>query len=74
MEATELRAHIRRLSVAERMALVDEIWESLRDDPAAVEVTAAQRAELDRRIEASAMDPAASAPWSVVRERLRSGR
>lgn len=71
MTTSELREHILRLSVEERVALVDEIWESLREDPEGPPITDAQRDELDRRL---AVKDAVTVPWSVVRDRLRAGR
>ena len=41
---------IDRLGVEDRLALVEQIWNSIAADSAAVPVTDAQRAELDRRI------------------------
>ena len=38
--------------------------------PDAIELTEAQKAELDRRLEAHRTDPSAGAPWSVVRDRI----
>jgi putative addiction module component (TIGR02574 family) len=41
---------IDRLGIEERLALVEEIWDSIAADSAEVPLTDAQRAELDRRI------------------------
>jgi putative addiction module component (TIGR02574 family) len=61
---------IRKLSVAERLRLVDEIWETIVANPEALPVTEAQRRELDRRLKAHAEDPDAAIPWSEARSRL----
>ncbi len=49
MTAT-LPAGILRPSVAERIRLVQEIWDSVADDPDAVPLTDARREELERRL------------------------
>ena len=62
------------LSSAERILLVEEIWDSIASVPESVAVTPAQREELDRRLEAYREDPGAGDPWDVVKERLLGGR
>ena len=61
---------IRKLSVAERLRLVDEIWETIVANPEALPVSEAQRQELDRRLKAHAENPDAAVPWSEARSRL----
>ena len=41
--------HILELPTADRVAIVQEIWESMVESPDRVEITAAQREELERR-------------------------
>lgn len=64
------RKDILSLSIAERIELVADIWDSIAEVPEAVALTDAQKAELDRRLDAYRQDPTAGAPWSVVRERI----
>jgi putative addiction module component (TIGR02574 family) len=40
--------------------------------PDSVPLTDAQKAELDRRLDAYHRDPNAGSPWSVVRKRFKS--
>ena len=64
----------RSLSIAERLQLVEDVWDSIateQPDAAALPLTAAERAELDRRLDAHANDPAAAVPWTEVRAALR---
>jgi putative addiction module component (TIGR02574 family) len=61
---------IRRLSVAERVALVEEIWETIEASPDALPIPEAQRQELERRLKLHREDPTAAQPWSSIRSRL----
>lgn len=66
------KTDILRLSVAERIQLAEDIWDSVAEVPEAVPLTDEQRAELDRRLEEYHQNPDAGSPWEVVRERIRS--
>ena len=62
------------LSPAERLQLVEEIWDSDASVPDSIEVTEAQRRELDRRLEAFRANPTAGDPWEVVKARITRGQ
>jgi len=62
------------LPVEERLELVGDIWDSIAQVPGAVELTEAQRAELDRRLEAYRRDPKAGSPWAEVKARILNSR
>jgi putative addiction module component (TIGR02574 family) len=64
------RKDILNLSVAERIALIGDIWDTIAEVPEAVGLTEAQKAELDRRLDAYRKDPTAGEPWPVVRDRI----
>lgn len=70
MSADTLLQEAHRLSVAERLRLVEEIWDTIGDDPAALPLTAAQRAELDSRLADYEAHPAAGSTWEEVRGRI----
>jgi putative addiction module component (TIGR02574 family) len=57
---------IDRLSVDDRMALVQEIWDSIADEVARAPLTEAQRREIDRRLAAHKANPQAAVPWEQV--------
>ena len=63
---------IRKLSVAERLALVEEIWDSISADPASAPVSGAQIAEARRRLADHDADPTSSVPWEDAEARLRT--
>ncbi len=62
----------RHLTVAERLQLVEDIWDSIAQDAPASQLplTAAQRAELQQSVAEDATDPAAAIPWEDVRKDL----
>jgi putative addiction module component (TIGR02574 family) len=62
---------IDRLPVEERLALVEDIWDSITADSAALPLTNAQRAELDRRLAEHETDPDDVVPWEELTERLK---
>ena len=65
------RSDILGLSVAERIRLVEDIWDSIAEFPSAVSLNDAQKAELDRRLQAYRRTSGKGSPWSAVRKRLR---
>jgi putative addiction module component (TIGR02574 family) len=62
------------LPVEERLKLVEALWESVAECPEALELTAAQKHELDRRLAAYEHDPAAGVPWAELKQRLLASR
>lgn len=67
MNASIKSLGIDRLPVEERLTLVEEIWDSIAADSAAVPLTDAQRTELQRRIEEDDANPDDVTPWEQVR-------
>ena len=65
---SDLRNQIESLSAAEKVELLDAVWESLEAD--AQSLTEAQRAELDYRIARHEQNPSDVIPW----EQVRAGR
>jgi putative addiction module component (TIGR02574 family) len=62
------------LDVPERIRLAQAIWDSIVEVPERVEVTDAEREELDRRLEAYYRDPGAGSSWPEVKARIRDRR
>ncbi len=48
--------HLRELPVAERIKLVEDLWDSIAADQSVLPLTSAQRVELDKRLEAYELD------------------
>jgi putative addiction module component (TIGR02574 family) len=63
-----------RLPLPERIQLVQEIWDSVVAESAAVPVTQRQKAVLDRRLADLEAHPEAERPWSEVRATLKRRR
>jgi putative addiction module component (TIGR02574 family) len=62
---------IEQLSVAERIQLVEDLWDSLAMTPEVVSVTQAQRDELDRRLLAHHENPSEGASWAQVKAGIK---
>jgi len=69
---TLAKSDILKLSVPERIQLVEDIWDSIAHAPEGVDLSEAQRIELDKRLDAYYQDPGQGLPWEVIRERVRS--
>jgi putative addiction module component (TIGR02574 family) len=57
---------IEKLSIAERIALVQAIWDSIAGEVESLPLTEAQRQEIDRRLAAHRANPQAAIPWEQV--------
>lgn len=51
-----MNTKLRELPVDERIKLVEELWDSIASDQKALSLTAEQKAELDRRLDAYEVD------------------
>jgi putative addiction module component (TIGR02574 family) len=67
-------SEIKKLSVAERMLIVEEIWDSIAADQSLMEVTEAQKKELDRRIALHDAAPNQGKSWEETRDRLKAAK
>ena len=61
------------LSSAEKLLLLEELWDNLAGEPAEIPVVDWQRQELERRYQEYVQNPSEGSSWSEVRERLLSG-
>lgn len=65
------KSDILNLSVAERILLAEDIWESVAEVPESVGLTQADQIELDERQALYHQNPAAGSPWGLVKERIK---
>lgn len=61
---------ILQLSVAERLQLVEDIWDSIATTSNNLPLTAAQEQELDRRMAAYEQNPTEGLPWDEFKQTL----
>jgi len=57
---------IGQLSVAERLILVQDIWESTSAEAVRAPLSEEQRREIDQRLDTHQANPAAAVPWEQV--------
>ena len=62
---------IEKLDAEEKLRLIEELWDSLNDDPSQVPLTGAQREELDRRLDEIEQGDDAGIPWDEILSRIR---
>jgi putative addiction module component (TIGR02574 family) len=65
-----LKVEISQLSIAERIQLAEDLWDSILDRQDEVELDLAQQQELDRRLAQHHQDPNAGSSWETVKQRL----
>jgi putative addiction module component (TIGR02574 family) len=58
-----------QLSIEDRLAVAEAIWDSVSREVAAAPLSAPQRAELERRLADSIARPDAVTPWEVIKAR-----
>jgi putative addiction module component (TIGR02574 family) len=59
-----------RLTAAEKLLLVSELWDDLAAHPTEIPVSREQIAELDRRLEAYRQDPSQVTSWEAIQQRI----
>ncbi|MCP9494779.1 MAG: addiction module protein [Pyrinomonadaceae bacterium MAG19_C2-C3] len=62
---------ILRLSIAERIQLAADIWDSIAAFPEAVPITDEQKQELDKRLSALADNPHDGISWDDLKAQMR---
>lgn len=62
---------LRELPLDERIRLVEDLWDSIAEDQAALQLTPEQSAELDRRLDAFESDGTLGLPASEVIAQIR---
>jgi len=73
MKSTLLK-DILDLSPAERIQLVQDIWDSISELPSTSDLTDEQKATLDRRLVELEKDPQIGLPWEEVVGAIRASR
>jgi putative addiction module component (TIGR02574 family) len=68
--ATFPLSEILKLSIAERIQLVEDIWDSIAAEPESVPLTPEQADELDRLLTDAEANPGVGISWAEVKARL----
>jgi putative addiction module component (TIGR02574 family) len=63
-------SEILKLSVSERIQLVEDNWDSIAAETDTLPLTDAERAELDRRLADAEANPGVGTPWEDLKARL----
>jgi putative addiction module component (TIGR02574 family) len=65
-----LKVEISQLSIAERIQLAEDLWDSIIGKQDEIHLDVAQQQELDRRLAQHRQDPTAGSTWETVKQRL----
>lgn len=71
MSQSSLPSEILKLSIPQRVHLVEQIWDSIVDEEHSFELSEAQKKELDRRIDDHNEDPTSGTSWENLKQKLR---
>lgn len=65
--SSNLTEEAKKLSIAERINLVEEIWDSIAEENGCFELSEAQKQELDRRLESFRANPSQGRTWEEIK-------
>jgi putative addiction module component (TIGR02574 family) len=65
-----LKVEISHLSIAERIQLAEDLWDSILDRQDEISLDKAQQQELERRLTGYRQNSNAGSTWKVVKQRL----
>ena len=58
------------LSIPERIQLVEDIWDTIANEPEAIELTEEEKKIIDKRLEAYHRNPDLGSPWEDVYKKI----
>ena len=70
MSATLQALGIDKLTITERLAILDDLWENIASEPDQIPLLESQREDLQRRLDAIEADPDRGSTWDDVKSRL----
>lgn len=65
-----LTVDIEQISIAERIQLAEDLWDSILADPESLSVTDVQKQVLDTRLEKHHQEPDTGSTWQSVKNRF----
>ncbi len=63
-----------KLSIAERIQLAEDIWDSLKDFPESLELTEDQEKELENRLENYRSNPSEGLSWDELKKQIKASK
>ncbi len=63
----QLTEQAKKLSIPDRILLVEEIWDTIAEENQAFELTDAQKRELDRRLDLARNNPGEGRTWDEIK-------
>jgi putative addiction module component (TIGR02574 family) len=72
--SSNLAEEAKKLSLPERIALVEEIWDSIAEDNGCFELTEDQKKELDRRLESFRTNPSPGRTWEEIKKEFLNSK
>lgn len=67
-------SEILQLSVAERIQIAEDIWDSISANPESLELSEAQKVELDKRLENYEENPDDGIEWETLKKNIFQNR
>lgn len=64
---------ILKLSITERIQLVENIWDTIIEIPEIIELSEEQKKELDKRLKSYHKNPNIGTPWKKLKATLQNG-
>jgi putative addiction module component (TIGR02574 family) len=71
---SELTEQAKKLSIPDRILLVEEIWDSIAEENQAFELTDVQKRELDRRLKSARANPDQGRTWDEIKAEFMNSR
>jgi len=71
---SEITEQAKKLSIPDRISLVEEIWDTIAEENEAFELTDGQKRELDRRLEAARSNPGSGRTWDEIKAEFMKSR
>jgi len=72
--AMELTEQARNLSIPDRIRLVEEIWDTIAEENQMLELSDAEKRELDRRLEWIKNNPGQGRTWEEIKAEFMKSR
>ena len=72
MEQLSTIPEILKLSVAERILIAEQIWDSITAEQESLPITESQKTELDRRLDDYQASPEEGSSWNEIKNKLVS--